>query len=102
MRSGIVVHGQKNHSTECGVAVVCLSLAFTIINIMASLLLLLQSVVAALLLLSVVKADTSSHRYKQKEHIELWVNKVRIDKFWARVEFVLSSTYKSHCLCRAA
>lgn len=26
---------------------------------------------------TVVKADTSNHRYKQGEHIELYVNKVR-------------------------
>jgi hypothetical protein len=26
--------------------------------------------------LSLVRGDTSDHRYKQGEHVELWVNKV--------------------------
>lgn len=37
---------------------------------------LLAAAVAALVS-QIAEADTSDHRYKKGEHIELWVNKVR-------------------------
>jgi hypothetical protein len=35
-------------------------------------------VAAVAALATQTKADTSDHKYKQGEHIELWVNKVRL------------------------
>jgi hypothetical protein len=32
---------------------------------------------ATALILQSVQADTSNHKYKKEEHVELWVNKVR-------------------------
>lgn len=50
----------------------------------------MRSVVLSLLLLVPVWGDTSSHRYKEGEHVELWVNKVG----WAAcVGWLLYATY---------
>jgi hypothetical protein len=35
-------------------------------------------VAAAALILQPASAGTSDHRYKKEEHVELWVNKVRL------------------------